>query len=94
MLEFFMLNFVVLDGYMQGATIQTIRARAENELKKKLHQLRPEEAAVVAFLQKRLTQKEQPLEKMLRRSISRIKKHGGRKGIRVHKIAPRFRRWF
>ncbi|HZV35379.1 MAG TPA: DNA topoisomerase IB [Verrucomicrobiae bacterium] len=64
----------ILDGYMQGATIQTIRARAENELKKKLHQLSSEEAAVVAFLQRRLAQKEQPLEKMLKQSLKRYKR--------------------
>jgi DNA topoisomerase I len=63
----------ILDGYLQGATIQTIRVRAENELKKGLHQLQPEEAAVVVFLQKRLAQKEQPLEKMLKRSLKQFK---------------------
>ncbi|HWF20299.1 MAG TPA: DNA topoisomerase IB [Verrucomicrobiae bacterium] len=63
----------ILEGYLQGATIQTIRARAETELKKGLHQLQPEEAAVVAFLQKRLAEKEQPLEKILKRSLKRFK---------------------
>lgn len=63
----------ILDGYMEGTTIDTIRREAESQLKNNLHQLTPEEAAVVAFLQRRLAQKKQPLEKLLRRSLSRIK---------------------
>lgn len=65
----------ILDGYMQGATIETIRSRAEAELKKGLHHLRAEEAAVVAFLQKRLSQKDQPLEKILKKSL-KLKRAG------------------
>jgi DNA topoisomerase-1 len=59
----------ILDGYLQGATMETVCARAGEELKTKLHRLRPEEAAVVAFLRERMAQKEQPLEKLLKKSL-------------------------
>jgi DNA topoisomerase-1 len=64
----------ILDGYLQGATIQTIQAHAEAELRTGLHHLRPEEAAVVAFVQKRLAQKKQPLATVLRKSVKQLKK--------------------
>ncbi len=64
----------ILNGYLQGATIEAVRARAEHELKAKRHRLRPEEAAVVGFLQKRLAQQAEPLEKLLQKSIRRVKK--------------------
>jgi len=63
----------ILDGYLQGGTIETMRAHAEAELTKGLHHLRPEEAAVVAFLQQRLAQKEQPLQSALKKSLKKFK---------------------
>jgi DNA topoisomerase-1 len=64
----------ILDGYLEGATIETLRRKAENELRRKLHALQPEEAAVVAFLQRRLARKNEPLEKVLERSLTRLKR--------------------
>ena len=52
----------ILEGYLEGTMIETVRKRAEAELKAGLHPLRSEEAAVVAFLQYRLAKKEHPLE--------------------------------
>ncbi|HWD21019.1 MAG TPA: DNA topoisomerase IB [Verrucomicrobiae bacterium] len=63
----------ILDGYLQGATVATVRRRAESELRSNLHQLRPEEAAVVAFLEKRLARQKEPLEKTLKRSLRQLK---------------------
>ncbi len=63
----------ILDGYLEGATIETLRRKAETELKQNLGALQPEEAAVVAFLQRRLARKNQPLEKVLQRSLSQLK---------------------
>jgi DNA topoisomerase-1 len=44
----------VLDAYLEGAALQVLRERAEEELTEDLHDLRPEEAAVLAMLQERL----------------------------------------
>jgi DNA topoisomerase-1 len=44
----------VFNGYLDGTLLQTIRQRAEQELTGSLHDLTPEEAAVLAFLQQRL----------------------------------------
>jgi DNA topoisomerase-1 len=44
----------VIDAYMDGAMLEGLRARAEQELAEDLHELPPEEAAVMALLQQRL----------------------------------------
>jgi DNA topoisomerase-1 len=44
----------VLDAYLDGSLVETLRQRVEGEIKKELAGLRPEEAAVLAFLQERL----------------------------------------
>jgi len=46
----------VLEAYMDGAELQGLRVRAEQELVEELHELHPEEAAVLALLQQRLAQ--------------------------------------
>jgi DNA topoisomerase-1 len=44
----------VLDAYLDGSLLQTLSRRIEKEISEKLGDLRPEEAAVLAFLQERL----------------------------------------
>jgi DNA topoisomerase-1 len=44
----------VLDSYMDGSMVEGLLARAEEELAEDLHELQPEEAAVLAMLQQRL----------------------------------------
>ncbi|UGQ48669.1 DNA topoisomerase IB [Massilia endophytica] len=44
----------VLDAYLDGAELAGLRQRAEEELIEELHELHPEEAAVLALLQQRL----------------------------------------
>ena len=44
----------VLDAYMEGAVIEALRERTEQQLIDDLHALQPEEAAVLAMLQQRL----------------------------------------
>jgi DNA topoisomerase-1 len=44
----------VLDAYMDGTMVEGLLARAEDELAEDLHDLEPEEAAVLAMLQQRL----------------------------------------
>lgn len=45
----------VLDAYMDGTMIEGLLARAEETLAEDLHELQPEEAAVLAMLQQRLS---------------------------------------
>ncbi len=47
----------VLDGYLDGLTVQVIERRAEKALKNDLSKLSTIEAAVMVFLQKRLNQR-------------------------------------
>jgi DNA topoisomerase-1 len=44
----------VLDAYLEGSTIKTLKKRAETEIVSHVGQLRAEEAVVLAFLQRRL----------------------------------------
>jgi DNA topoisomerase-1 len=46
----------VLDSYMDGTMVEGLLARAEEKLAEDLHDLQPEEAAVLAMLQQRLAQ--------------------------------------
>lgn len=45
----------VLDAYIEGSVLDAMRERTEQELIDDLHALQPEEAAVLAMLQQRLT---------------------------------------
>jgi DNA topoisomerase-1 len=45
----------VIDAYMDGSLIRTLKQRAEEELSRSLEGLEPEEAAVLALLQQRLS---------------------------------------
>jgi DNA topoisomerase-1 len=44
----------IIDTYLSGSLAQDLAHRIEDELEHSLHSLSPEEAAVLAFLQKRL----------------------------------------
>jgi DNA topoisomerase-1 len=46
----------VLDAYLDGTMLEGLRARAEESLAEDLHDLQPEEAAVLGMLQSRLAQ--------------------------------------
>jgi len=45
----------VINAYLDGSLLDTLRQRVENEIAGSLADLPPEEAAVLAFLQERLT---------------------------------------
>ena len=45
----------VVDLYMEGTLVESLKQRLEGQLKRKLHSLKPEEAAVMALLEERLT---------------------------------------
>lgn len=59
---------MVLDAYMDGALLQTVRQRAQEQWNSSVGKLRPEEAAVLALLQKRLAQSRNG--SILRRQLS------------------------
>ena len=44
----------VVDLYMEGTLAESLKGRLEGQLKRKLHSLKPEEAAVMALLEERL----------------------------------------
>lgn len=46
---------VVLEAYLDGSLIKTLKKKTEQELSKSLHELHSEEAAVLGILQQRLT---------------------------------------
>lgn len=50
----------VIDAYLDGASADVFRQRVEEELRGPLGDLSPEEAAVLAFLQQRLTSESDP----------------------------------
>ncbi|HWJ96071.1 MAG TPA: DNA topoisomerase IB, partial [Telluria sp.] len=60
----------VLDAYLDGAVLQALRERTEEELVEELHTLQPEEAAVLALLEERL-QHAKPVEAKPARARSR-----------------------
>ena len=45
----------VVDLYMEGTLVESLKARLAVKWKRSLHSLKPEEAAVMALLQERLT---------------------------------------
>ena len=70
----------IFESYVDGSMIRHFQARAQTAMRTQLHQLTPEEAAVLALLQKRLLEKSVPLEELLRKSLSqRELKSTGRK---------------
>jgi DNA topoisomerase-1 len=50
----------VIDAYLDGAVLEVLRERAEQELIDELHELQPEEAAVLTLLQQRLQHAKPP----------------------------------
>ena len=48
----------VLNSYLDGTMIESLKQRAEHEISENLHDLRPEEAAVMGLLQQRLAREQ------------------------------------
>ncbi|MDB5822947.1 MAG: topoisomerase [Herminiimonas sp.] len=60
---------VVVDAYLDGTMVEAIKARARKKLADDIRDLRPEEAAVLAFLQERLSSDvEKPLKRRARKA--------------------------
>ena len=45
----------IINSYLDGSMLRTVKQRAEREITKSLHELRPEEAAVISLLRDRLS---------------------------------------
>jgi len=66
----------VIAAYLDGSLLDTLKQRAENELKRGIHRLRPEEAAVLGLLRQRLAaagHPEKSLSNLLKRSLKKAK---------------------
>jgi DNA topoisomerase-1 len=61
----------IIKSYLDGTLLETLKRRAANSLRRSLHTLRPEEAAVLALLRKRLAAEKNGarLDLILERSI-------------------------
>jgi DNA topoisomerase-1 len=66
----------ILDSYTQGQLLLNIKQRADAELREELASLKPEEAAVLALLEERLSR---TLEGDLKASLAQVQVRGGRK---------------
>jgi DNA topoisomerase I len=72
---------VILDSYLEGNTVKTLLARAEDALGHGLPRLSGAEGAVLAFLQQRLRQgAKPPLFTALRRSVAQQRQARGGRG--------------
>lgn len=71
----------VLEAYVDGALLDTLRRRADEKINSDLRHLKPEEAAVLAFLRERLVSKgigSKPLSKQTKaRSIRVVQERNG-----------------
>jgi DNA topoisomerase-1 len=76
----------VLDSYLDGSLVETLKQRAESALSRSLRGLPAEEAAVLGLLQQRLT-----LEEKLARSLKKetAARSRGRKKASRPRSAPR-----
>lgn len=71
---------VVLQSYLDGATIEVLRAKAEDALRQGLPGLSGAEGAVLAFLRERLRRAEKPsLATALRRSVAQLRRRPPRR---------------
>jgi DNA topoisomerase-1 len=63
----------ILDSYLEGTTLPMLREQAAAGLATNLHDLRPEEAAVLAMLEERLARAQEPVTNLLAKSIRAVR---------------------
>jgi DNA topoisomerase I len=66
----------VLDGYLDGTLVKALGKRSDG-LSRSVNRLKPQEAAVLALLQRRLA--DQDVSTALKRSLTQLNKHSGRR---------------
>ncbi|MFT3783955.1 MAG: DNA topoisomerase IB [Nibricoccus sp.] len=70
---------IVMNSYLDGTTVEMLRQKTEKTLRNEITRLKPEESAVLAFLQQRLAQSEKPsLETALKRSLKQTRKRSAK----------------
>ena len=69
----------IINAYLDGTMVETFRKRAETELSSRIGALKPEEAAVLAFLQKRLASEQKNQRSTLLEKLEASVKHRRRK---------------
>jgi len=74
----------IIDSYLDGTMVRALRRRAEKTLREDVHELKPQEAAVLGLLQQRLQR--EPISARARRQHSDSKRH--RMVTRSRKSAP------
>ncbi len=88
----------VINAYMDGTLIRTLKIKAENQLRKSLSKLDPEEAAVLGLLRQRFAlaeKKNRPLPMLLKESLARTAKRAignGTSGRAIPRTRTRKRR--
>ncbi|HEV8543493.1 MAG TPA: DNA topoisomerase IB [Verrucomicrobiae bacterium] len=66
---------VIIDSYLDGTMVDIFKKRAEEQLTGEVHSLKPEEAAVLAFLQKRLAAEQKERRSTLLQKLKASIKH-------------------
>jgi DNA topoisomerase-1 len=64
----------ILEAYLDGTTLQVLGERAAGDLATSLHDLQPEEAAVLAMLEERLARAQEPVTSLLSKSIKAVRR--------------------
>ena len=81
----------ILESYLEGTTVEVLKQKTEKELRTALDKLSGEEAAVLSFIQQRLSAPKPTLESLLKKSIA-AKKPGTRRTPRAPNRRPAARR--
>jgi DNA topoisomerase-1 len=87
----------VINSYLDGTLLETLKQRAEQQLRRSLGRMSGEEAAVLALLRQRLAmekRRNQPLDMLLKRSLGqRGRRVGGaepkRNSLRIPRFGPK-----
>ncbi|MBV9873084.1 MAG: DNA topoisomerase IB [Verrucomicrobia bacterium] len=83
---------MIIDSYMNGALANSLRLKADAELSDRLNELRPAEAAILAFLrdemENRAKKKPQDLSTALTKSLAQLSRKKKRSGVRSQKQQP------
>ncbi|MDB6053833.1 MAG: topoisomerase [Verrucomicrobiales bacterium] len=65
---------IIFDSYLDGTLVETLRKRANRQMREELSSLRPEEAAVLAFIETKLSQPKPSLKYLLKKSLKKVSK--------------------
>jgi DNA topoisomerase-1 len=69
---------VIIESYLDGTMLETFKKRAEEQISRSLHSLKPEEAGVLTFLQQRLASEQKKTRPSLLQQLKASMKHRGK----------------